>query len=127
MKTAVGQICPTVFLHTCLDKINFYTYISMQLHAMKKLSAYFIFIFFLQSAFAQNPSQPFTEKMKAEMREKVKEAVSHAWKGYKEYAWGADDLKPLTKEPKIWYSQSMLMTPVDAFDTFILLGRIHLK
>jgi mannosidase alpha-like ER degradation enhancer 2 len=64
----------------------------------------------------------FTEEMKGEMRGKITEAVKHAWQGYKDYAWGADDLKPLTKEPKIWYKQSMLMTPVDAFDTFKLLG-----
>ncbi|MBK8495410.1 MAG: glycoside hydrolase family 47 protein [Chitinophagaceae bacterium] len=43
--------------------------------------------------------------------------------GYKKYAWGADDLKPLTKEPKRpGIKSSMLMTPVDAFDTFTLLG-----
>ena len=89
---------------------------------MKKISNFFIFIFLIQSAFAQNTSPAFTEKMKAEMRTNVKEAVKHAWKGYKQYAWGADDLKPLTKEPEVWYKQSMLMTPVDAFDTFVLLG-----
>ena len=65
---------------------------------------------------------PFSEQMKKEMCNKVKSAAQHAWKGYKDYAWGADDLKPLTKTPKTWYKQSMLMTPVDAFDTFTLLG-----
>lgn len=64
----------------------------------------------------------FSAEMKQEMCTKVKDAAQHAWKGYKDYAWGADDLKPLTKEPKNWYNQSMLMTPVDAFDTFTLLG-----
>lgn len=65
----------------------------------------------------------FTDEMKQEMCSKVKAAAQHAWKGYKDHAWGADDLKPLTKEPKTWYNKSMLMTPVDAFDTFTLLGR----
>ena len=65
---------------------------------------------------------PFSEQMKKEMCSKVKSAAQHAWQGYKDYAWGADDLKPLTKTPKTWYKQSMLMTPVDAFDTFTLLG-----
>src|SRR5205085_2413814 len=81
-----------------------------------------LFLFFSPLVFAQNTSAAFTDSMKTEMRDKVKKAVQHAWKGYKQYAWGADDLKPLTKEPKVWYKQSMLMTPVDAFDTFILLG-----
>lgn len=76
----------------------------------------------IQISVAQQPSMVFTKEMKLEMRTKVKEAVKHAWQGYKQYAWGADDLKPLTKEPKVWYKKSMLMTPIDAFDTFILLG-----
>lgn len=63
----------------------------------------------------------FSDSMKKDMCEQVKKAAQHAWKGYKLYAWGADDLKPLTKEAKIWYKKSMLMTPVDAFDTFTLL------
>ena len=74
------------------------------------------------TAIAQKNSGRFTEGMKKEMCEKVRQAAQHAWKGYKQYAWGADDLKPLTKAPKIWYKTSMLMTPVDAFDTFTILG-----
>jgi len=70
---------------------------------------------------AQN-NAPFSEAMKQEMCVKVKAAAKHAWEGYQQYAEGADDLKPLSKEPKNWYKQSMLMTPVDAFDTFTLLG-----
>ena len=81
-----------------------------------------IIFFFAGPALSGYGQSTFTEEMKKEMREKVKEAVRHAWKGYKEYAWGADDLRPLTKEPKNWYRQSLLMTPVDAFDTFVMLG-----
>src|SRR5581483_3028758 len=38
------------------------------------------------------------------------------------YAWGHDDLRPLSKSPHDWYGQSLLMTPVDALDTMILMG-----
>lgn len=31
---------------------------------------------------------------------KVKEAMQHAWKGYEQYAWGADELAPRGKKPK---------------------------
>ena len=90
---------------------------------MIKNSFFLIFfcLLFSLSAVAQKEA-PFSEEMKQEMCNKVKEAAQHAWKGYKDYAWGADDLKPLTKNSKIWYKTSMLMTPVDAFDTFTLLG-----
>ena len=74
-----------------------------------------------QGSYSQTPAE-FSEKMKGEMRDKVIVAVRHAWQGYKQYAWGSDDLKPLTKEGRIWYKKSLLMTPVDAFDTFTLLG-----
>ena len=77
---------------------------------------------FLSVSLVAQKDAPFTAEMKKEMCNKVKEAAQHAWKGYKDYAWGADDLKPLTKTSKTWYKQSMLMSPVDAFDTFTLLG-----
>ena len=46
----------------------------------------------------------------------------HAWNGYKKYAWGHDDLKPLSKTHHDWYAEPLLMTPVDALDTMILMG-----
>src|SRR4030095_8025715 len=45
----------------------------------------------------------------------------HAWNGYKQYAWGHDSLRPLSKAPHDWYGQSLWMTPVDALDTLILM------
>ena len=59
---------------------------------------------------------------KKEMADKVKAEFLHAWNGYKKYAWGYDALQPLTKKPHNWYKKSLLMTPVDAFDTMILMG-----
>jgi mannosidase alpha-like ER degradation enhancer 2 len=46
----------------------------------------------------------------------------HAWTGYKKYAWKHDDLKPLSKGYHDWYAEPLLMTPVDALDTMILMG-----
>lgn len=67
-------------------------------------------------------NKPFTDSMKKAMCAKVQKAAIHAWQGYKKYAWGSDDLKPLTKTAKNWYKNPLLMTPVDAFDTFTILG-----
>ncbi len=90
---------------------------------MKKFRFFFLLICQLCSfSLVAQIDAPFSDEMKKKMCNKVKEATQHAWQGYKEYAWGADDLKPLTKNSKTWYKQSMLMTPVDAFDTFTLLG-----
>jgi mannosidase alpha-like ER degradation enhancer 2 len=52
----------------------------------------------------------------------VKAEFLHAWAGYKKYAWGHDDLKPLSKTHHDWYPQPLLMTPVDSLDTMIIMG-----
>jgi len=56
------------------------------------------------------------------MQERVRQAVLHAWQGYWEYASGHDDLNPLSRTPRDWYGRSFLMTPVDAYDTLLLVG-----
>lgn len=52
----------------------------------------------------------------------VRAEFLHAWNGYKKYAWGHDDLKPISKTHHDWYAEPLLMTPVDALDTMILMG-----
>ncbi len=52
----------------------------------------------------------------------VRAEFMHAWNAYKKYAWGHDDLRPLTRTHHDWYGQSLLMTPVDALDTMIMMG-----
>jgi mannosidase alpha-like ER degradation enhancer 2 len=51
----------------------------------------------------------------------VRREVQHAWAGYKRYAWGHDELLPLSRAGRDWHPVSLLMTPVDALDTLILL------
>jgi ER degradation enhancer, mannosidase alpha-like 2 len=58
----------------------------------------------------------------AKLAARVRAEFMHAWKGYKKYAWGHDDLRPLSKTYHDWYGQSLLMTPVDALDTMIMMG-----
>jgi hypothetical protein len=57
----------------------------------------------------------------AELATRVKGECLHAWSNYERYAWGHDALKPLSCTPHDWYGQSLLMTPVDALDTLILM------
>jgi ER degradation enhancer, mannosidase alpha-like 2 len=56
------------------------------------------------------------------MAERVRQEFLHAWNGYKRYAWGHDELKPLSKGYRDWYGTSLYMTAVDALDTMILMG-----
>ena len=59
---------------------------------------------------------------RAALQRQVRSEFLHAWNGYKQYAWGHDDLKPLSKTYHDWYAEPLLMTPVDALDTMILMG-----
>jgi len=56
------------------------------------------------------------------MAKQVRAEFLHAWNAYKQYAWGHDELKPLSRQPHDWYGVSLYMTPVDALDTMILMG-----
>ena len=52
---------------------------------------------------------------------RVRTEFLHGWNNYERYAWGHDALRPLSKTAHDWYGQSLLMTPVDALDTLILM------
>jgi hypothetical protein len=47
---------------------------------------------------ASGPQPPsITEEESAKIASEVRQEFLHAWNGYKQYAWGHDDLKPLSK------------------------------
>ncbi|XP_014366340.2 endoplasmic reticulum mannosyl-oligosaccharide 1,2-alpha-mannosidase [Papilio machaon] len=50
----------------------------------------------------------------------VVESFKHAWKGYKEHAWGHDNLKPVTGMAYDWFSLGL--TIVDGLDTAYIMG-----
>lgn len=52
--------------------------------------------------------------------EAVREAFRHAWRGYKEHAWGHDELKPVSKSFGEWFGLGL--TLIDALDTMWILG-----
>jgi ER degradation enhancer, mannosidase alpha-like 2 len=52
----------------------------------------------------------------------VVDAMRHAWSAYETHAWGHDALRPLSQSGHDWYDTSLLMTPLDAFDTLVIMG-----
>jgi mannosidase alpha-like ER degradation enhancer 2 len=56
------------------------------------------------------------------MATEVQDAFLHAWSGYERFAWGHDQLLPLSGGFRDWYGTSLYMTPLDAFDTMLLMG-----
>ena len=77
----------------------------------------------MSQAAAPAPSlRPVSATESAALAQRVKDEMRHAWQGYKQYAWGHDALNPLSKKPRDWYAHSLLMTPVDALDTLVIMG-----
>lgn len=73
---------------------------------------------FQATAYAAQPTEP-TRK---QLAEEVKKEFLHAWNGYKQYCWGRDDLKPLSKTCRDWYGTPILMTAIDSLDSLYMLG-----
>src|SRR5262252_1717974 len=69
-------------------------------------------------ALAQGAQAPSPGPMALQVRSEF----LYAWNAYKQYAWGHDELKPLSQGYHDWHSHTLLMTPVDALDTMILMG-----
>lgn len=73
-------------------------------------------------AFGNSKAEVATAVNSGQLAAQVIAQTKHAWAGYVQYAWGHDALKPLSKSAHDWYAHSLLMTPVDALDTLILMG-----
>ncbi|KAM4696443.1 endoplasmic reticulum mannosyl-oligosaccharide 1,2-alpha-mannosidase [Rhinophrynus dorsalis] len=71
-------------------------------------------------AVPQDPSDQKEPVPINERQEAVIEAFRHAWKGYKEYAWGHDELKPISKSFNEWFGLGL--TLIDALDTMWIIG-----
>jgi mannosidase alpha-like ER degradation enhancer 2 len=80
---------------------------------------YLILIFLFSSSFLFSQTKQID---KVKLADEVKQEFLHAWNGYKKYAWGHDELLPLSKGYKDWYNESLLLTPMDAFGTMKIMG-----
>ena len=81
-----------------------------------------VFLFAALAAFATHGCSKSRQDQHArQLAARVRAEFLHAWNNYERYAWDHDALRPLSKTAHDWYGQSLLMTPVDALDTLILM------
>src|ERR1700724_3013026 len=72
---------------------------------------------------AARPAKPPAPALdRAALAARVRAEMLHAWRGYERYAWGHDELRPVGRTTRDWYAEPLLMTPVDALDTLLLMG-----
>ncbi len=72
-----------------------------------------------------SPCRSQNELKHAETADLATEVVfetNRTWESYKKYAWGHDVLKPLSGEYHDWYSESLYISPIDAYSTMKVLG-----
>jgi hypothetical protein len=74
------------------------------------------------TSFASRAASFGTPIQDAVMADHVKQEYLHAWTAYTHYAWGHDELEPLSKQPHDWYGVSLHMTEIDGLDTMLLMG-----
>ena len=46
----------------------------------------------------------------------------HAWTGYVDYAWGMDELKPVSNTGRVWMGTGIAATVIDSLDTLYIMG-----
>lgn len=80
------------------------------------------FVLLLTAAPLALAGEPPARLDRAALAAQVRGEFLHAWQGYKKYAWGHDELMPLSHAPHDWHSRTLYMTPVDALDTMLLMG-----
>jgi mannosidase alpha-like ER degradation enhancer 2 len=85
-------------------------------------SAVALLLFHGWAAGAGPSPKPAAAVDRAEMAARVRAEFLSSWQAYERYAWGHDELKPLSKTPRDWYGEPLLMTPVDSLDSLLLLG-----
>jgi Glycosyl hydrolase family 47 len=74
------------------------------------------------TAIAAGPSPAPITADRAELAGRVRAELLYSWRAYEQYAWGHDELRPVSKTVRDWHAEPLLMTPVDALDTLLLMG-----
>lgn len=67
-------------------------------------------------------AKPFLKDFKGPTNDRQRSVVAafrHAWKGYKEFAWGHDNLKPMSMASYDWFGLGL--TIVDSLDTMYIM------
>ncbi|XP_043490224.1 mannosyl-oligosaccharide 1,2-alpha-mannosidase IA isoform X1 [Polistes fuscatus] len=79
----------------------------------------------LPGPYVVKPPNPPLDDVTHQRREKIKEMMKHGWDNYVRYAWGKNELRPITKKghsASIFGTSTMGATIVDGLDTLYIMG-----
>ena len=86
---------------------------------MKKIAVTGLLLAALASGRSSGAAQ---DRDYATLAGEVKTEFLHTWHGYRTYAWGHDELRPVSRTYRDWYGEPFYMTAMDALDTMIIMG-----
>lgn len=75
----------------------------------------------IQHDFSQDAKDEMRDQMLAERRDSVREALKETWAAYRQYAWGYDELRPLSRSRADTFG-GWGVTLVDSLDTLWIAG-----
>ncbi|XP_046820492.1 mannosyl-oligosaccharide 1,2-alpha-mannosidase IA-like isoform X2 [Vespa crabro] len=79
----------------------------------------------LPGPYIVRPPNPPLDDVTHQRREKIKEMMKHGWDNYVRYAWGKNELRPISKKghsASIFGTSTMGATIVDGLDTLYIMG-----
>jgi mannosidase alpha-like ER degradation enhancer 2 len=88
---------------------------------MKKF-VYIFICFFVLTTISTSESGFFNKIKASYAKNQIKKEFKFAWDNYKKYAWGHDELLPLTKSYRDWYGEPLAITIIDSLDSLYLMG-----
>jgi hypothetical protein len=88
---------------------------------MKKF-VYIFICFFVLTTISTSESGVFNKIKASYAKNQIKKEFKFAWDNYKKYAWGHDELLPLTKSYRDWYGEPLAITIIDSLDSLYLMG-----
>ncbi len=71
---------------------------------------------------ADSTETALAQAKRTQFAQRVRQETRFAWRNYVRYALGFDQLNPVSRAGSNLYTGSLLVTPVDALDTFLLEG-----
>lgn len=89
---------------------------------MKKLLLSLLILITLGACQTKNSTSSEADPAMDSLRREVATETMRAWQAYKQYAWGHDALKPLSKSYEDWYSKPLYISPIDAYSTLAMMG-----
>jgi len=79
-------------------------------------------LFILLSGCTSFQTTKFQDDSFPNLAKDVKSETLHAWNAYYKYAWGYDELLPLSKGKTNWYEKPLYLNQIDAYSTLKMMG-----